>query len=77
MNELFFSLTPINNLLKFAEIVEVESSYCDGIAVKLDEAKLYSCSCGCVISAFGCEVHLVVLFFFSLERIFLVVNHHP
>ena len=77
MNELSFSITPVNNLLKLIGIVEVEFGYCDGITVELDEAKLCSCSCGWVFGAFSCEVCLPMLFFFSLEHIFLVVDHHP
>ena len=80
MNELSFSITLVNNLLKLVETVEAEFGYSDSITVELDETKLCSCSCGCVIGDFGCKVRLAVLFFFfffSLEHIFLVVDHHP
>ena len=53
MNESSFSLTTVNNLLKLSRIEEASSSYCDGITVELDEAKLGSCSYGWVRCAFG------------------------
>ena len=75
MNELSFSITPVNKLLKLEGIVEVESGCSDGKIVELGEAKICSCSCGYVIVALGYEVCLAVPFF-SFEHIFLVVDYH-
>ena len=37
MNELGLSITPVNNLLKFAGTMEAEFGYCDDIIVELDD----------------------------------------